>query len=459
MKNTKFVKIIHTFSKEEWISYRKYLLMHTVIDSDNYRIFEFFQKRKNRLDSLSDTVEIHSKYFSDMSHKSMLNVLSRLFIWAEEWLVYSNLIKDKREINLQLVKLYNRRGLFDLADQKTNHLAKSLTKEKSLSLEKSRISTQLLYNQYYSDNPSKFKKDILSKLAKALLKSQADQKLLIFNELLNMNSQSNIYDDLVNQYYNELEHLPKSPEVEVLQILRNIISDHSANDFYILKDKLLKRAIEENSDLEIILCNYLFNYSFILITMNKLKERTSPIEIANFGLENNLLTAGGSLSPTRYINIVSTLAKVNDYPSTMEFINKWSKAVITEDTESLITFSKSTFFILNEQYDKIPLQPILLHFKNVYLKMHSISIYLISEYSNNETDYAGLYDTIRTLKRTLFRYKSKLNSKFYTSYFNFIKVIILLIEKEKIDLEKYNPTMHKNWIINRMESIKKVKQN
>jgi len=196
MKNTKFVKIISTFSKEEWISYRKYLLMHTVVDSDNYRLFEYFQKRKGRLDLLPETSEINDKYFSDMSQKSMLNVLSRLFIWVEEWMVYSNMINDKRESNLQLIKLYNRRGLFDLADQKTNHLTKSLLKENKVSLEKSRISTQILYNQYYSDNPSKIKNNILSQLASQLLKSQADQKLLIYNELLNMNSQTHISGSL-----------------------------------------------------------------------------------------------------------------------------------------------------------------------------------------------------------------------------------------------------------------------
>ncbi len=452
MSSTRFVKIISTFNKEEWISFRKYLLMQTTIESDNFRVFEYFQKRKDRLQTLPNTQEIRTQHFVKLKQKSFLNILSRLYLWVEEWLIYYTMLHDKRESNLQLVKLYNRRGLFDLADQKSNQLKRILTKDKSISIEKSRISQQLLYNQYYSDNPSKFKNNTLSLLAHRVLVSHHEQKLLVYNELLNMNSQTNIYNDIIDEYNLESKNSDASPEIEILNVLRNIITNHSVEDFYLLKSKLINKEVEANSDLEVILCNYLFNYSFILVTMNKLKERNSTLEIAHFGLQHNLFTAGRSLSSVRYINIVSTLSKINDYSSIMMFVNRWADAVATEDSNSLKIFSEALFHIVNQQYQKIPIQPILLHFNNIYLKLHSTSFYLISCYNHSEIDYVTLYSTIRTLKRTLFRYKKILNHNFYKSYFNYMKVMTLLIEKEKVDLEKFNPIMHKNWLLKNMNA-------
>ena len=73
MNGNKLIQVLSSLNKEEWIAYRKYLLMHTTEDSDNYRVFAYLQKRKDKLENLPELEEIRSKHFITLNSKSILN--------------------------------------------------------------------------------------------------------------------------------------------------------------------------------------------------------------------------------------------------------------------------------------------------------------------------------------------------------------------------------------------------
>lgn len=455
MNGNKLVQILSTLDKSEWIAYRKYLLMHTSEDSDNYRVFAYLQKRKDKLKELPELDEIRSKHFVGLSSKSILNILSRLYLWLEECLIHQSLLQDERESQLRLVKLYNRRGLYNLADQKSRKLTKSLELDESLSIDKLWIRTQMNYYQYFSDNPIKNKVDVLGQLASNLLEAHSAQKMLVYSELLNMNRRIKTYTEVINQYDQEINLASQNATNNSLLSLHGLIKDDSAEDFYNLKRLLLDGAFERNSDFEVLICMYLFSWAFDLFTATKINETRSTIQIANYGLDNHLLNAGGQLSEVRYMNLVITISKVNSIQDTRIFIEKWAKTIKSEDVQSMKILSYALCLAIKNKCNEIPMQPTLLYFKNVHLKVSSITIYIITCFHYRSEDYAILFDTISILKRTLTRYRKQLSKKYYQGYFNFMKVTKLLVENKPFELKDYSPTTHKQWIISQIELIKK----
>ena len=126
--SSKLINSLSTLSSKEWSSFRKFLLMNTRDDSDNFKIFKFIQLRKDGMDVLENLDTLRMKYFPKFTGKGFSNVMSRLQLWLEEWMVIEEMRSIKYEKELLLVKATNRRGLYDQADQtarKVNELPRS----------------------------------------------------------------------------------------------------------------------------------------------------------------------------------------------------------------------------------------------------------------------------------------------------------------------------------------------
>jgi len=453
MNGNKLIQALSTLNKEEWISYRKYLLMYTSEASDNYKVFAYLQKRKTKLTELDEIEDIKQKHFKSLSTKSILNILSKLYLWLEEWLVYYSIKKDKMESNLILVKQLNRRGMYNLADQKAKQLQKQLDNEKGLSVNKSRIQSDLYYYQYYSDNPVKSKKDILRQLANALLEFHSAEKILVYNELINIDRRTKKYETVIKQYNPYLEVAVNTSLNRNLLSLNRLIKNDSVEDFYQLKDALLNRRFESQSDLEVLICMYLFSWVFDLIAQNKIEDNKSTFELVNYGLKYKLLTAGNNLDAIRYINLVNSMSRTIDEDGIIKFINQWASTIPDEITESMEVISLALYYIVKNKYDYIPIQPKLLFFKNTHLKLVSISIYIITNFKEKKENYNIIIEASAILKRMLFRYKNHITRERYLGYINFTKVTKSLINNKPIELKSYLPIMHQPWIMHQLNKV------
>jgi|GEM_PF-6802583 len=446
MNGNKLIQALSTLNKEEWISYRKYLLMYTSETSDNYKVFAYLQKRKTKLNELGEMEDIKQKHFKSLSSKSILNILSKLYLWLEEWLVYYSIKKDKMESNLILVKQLNRRGIYNLADQKAKQLQKQIDNEKGLSVNKSRIQSDLYYYQYYSDNPVKSKKDILGKYARLLLESQTAQRLLVHGELINMEKRTGKYGTVIKDYNQHKDFIQNNKMNSILNSMNRLIESDSVEDFYNLKSLLLNNEFQKESDLEILVCMYLFKWSFIMVSQQKVQNENNAIEIVNFGLENNLLNPGGQLSAVRFLDLTNSITKISTIEETKIFIETWAKNVNSENEDAMRTIALATSFVVKRDYDNIPLQPTLLFYNDVNLKFHSISIYIVSCFNQIPRDHDLIYSLLNILYRTLSRYKQQIPQNYYLSYINFIKATKLILEHKIIDFNKHINIMHIAWI-------------
>lgn len=446
MKDTKFVSLAQTFSKEEWLSFRTFLLMKTRVGSDNYAVFAFLQKRKHKLDQLERTEDIRLQYFAEWNQKYLLNLLSRLHMWAEEWLVYRANKRDKLKSEVTLVRELNRRGNFHLADIKARKLILQIEKDE-ISIENKRLLADLYYAIYYSDNPAKRKSNILTKLAQTTLEAEESKRQLVLCELRNMNQQNKKYDDLIKGLSIKSVLHRESELGYILNSLQQLIESKSIEHFNILKTALTSGQIKRGSDLEILICLYLFNYSFVLHSNSILTSTKDIIDITNYGLEHQILNPGGILSASRYVNIVIALSKSSDQNSVLDFIDKWTKSVGSEDLESMQALGKALLYTIKRKYDRIIIHPTLFQYSDIYLKLHAQSLYIVYCISLVDINFDAVHDSLSNLKRTLRRYKKELSKDYYLAYINFSKVIYDASRQKKINLNQYQRLMHKEWLL------------
>ena len=138
--------------------------------------------------------------------------MSRIFNWFEEWLIWYTNKKDKITCDVQLVKIYNRKGKFNLADKTYRRVEKSIFNENQLDLKTNRNLYLLHHNRFVSDNPAKYDKQgkILESLISHFLLQFKEQAFLYLAELHNMKV-------IQNQDYNK--------EIELITQIGTLIKD------------------------------------------------------------------------------------------------------------------------------------------------------------------------------------------------------------------------------------------
>lgn len=451
MNGNKLIQALITLEKDEWIAFRKYLLMHTSIESDNYKIFAYLQKRKEKLDALPEIEILRKKYFPDLSQKSILNVFSRLYLWLEDWLVYYTMKKDKMKSDLLLVKQLNRRGLYNLADQKAKQLHKQLANQEGLSITLSRIKSELYYNQYYSDNPIKHDvhDDLFPKLFNSTKRYHSEIENLLEAELCNRQV-------VHNKDYSKLLSEPiKSDLNQSLLLLFDALEKYDLHSFQKIKRELYSGKFVQGSDVQIIITYYLLNLVSRLYNINSEIKATDIADVYSYAIESGVLLSNGKIPTTRFNNLISTIAQSSTLEETSTFINKWIYFVDTNNIKAYKDLSEARNLYFHQRYVDIP-NSILLHsYSNPEDKLLALGFTLISLFEDKKIDYDIAFDYSINMKRTIKRNKKKLNQTFMKSCLNFIRIIDLLYSNRKkkveININDYHPLFFKDWIIQKIK--------
>ena len=451
MIGTKLIQALISFNKEEWISFRKYLLMYISEDSDNYEVFSFLQKRKAKLEALREIEMIRVKHFPHLSQKSILNILSRLYLWLEDWMVYYTMQKDKLESDLLLVKQLNRRGLYNLADQKSKQLLKQISNGKGLSIAKSKIESELYYYQFYSDNPIKNNPhdDLFPKLVKSLKKYHLQKEKLIEAEIYNRQIiQNKDYSDLLDQEN-------PSDLSQSLLTLSSALKKYDVNAFKEIKEELYSDKFVIGSDVHIIITYYLLNLVSRLYNIKSEIKSSDISEMYSYAIESGVLLSNGKIPTTRFNNLISTIAQTSTIEETSRFISTWIYFVDTNNTEAYKDLSEARNQYFHQRYKDIS-KYILVHtYSNPEDKILALGFTLISLFEDDKIDYDIVFDFSINMKRTLKRNERKLSKTFLKSGLNFIRIIdllnVTLKKKVDINIDDYHPVLFKNWLLHKLK--------
>ena len=228
MKHLKLLDGLKLLDREEWISYRKYILMYCTKASDNYELLDYLYSIREELSELSNIDQIKKPLFSNMSLKAFSNLMSRIFNWYEEWLIWFENNKNEISRDVQLVKIYNRRGAYTLADKTYRRVEKKLLNQVQLDLDKHKNLYLIHRYHYYSDNPIKYKRkgEFLDTFVRYFLFQFKEQALLYVAELHNWGAIQN------HDYEKEIELLTQigtlindSQTSEIIQLIITMVSE------------------------------------------------------------------------------------------------------------------------------------------------------------------------------------------------------------------------------------------
>jgi len=453
MNNTKLISVLTTLGSEEWSSFRKYLLKYTRRGSDNFNFFEFLNQRRDKLHSLQSSEEIRLKYFSKLSSKGFSNMMSRVFNWLEEWLAIHEFKQQQYAEELMLIKAYNRRGLYKLANTKATRLEESILKGETLDIVDNKTLAELFHTQYYSENSIKYNKggELLEKLCKYFFNQVKEHSLLYLPEFENVQRiQKYDLSKSIDQINEMIDFLP---ETELSVHLKELILLNRNNESKLLVnlfDKMKTGIFTPNGFMHTLLVYYLISLSLQLWLKGKLSSKDMVGEIYDYAISSGVLLEHKKIAIRRFHNIVSTLSGVNSYDWTKNFIDKYYELVDTPKPESSKALAYAQLCMYHDKYDDINQHIKSVSYNDFDIKMRSYCLQAIALYKDEDLDLDILQNKIGNFKRFLTRNKHRVSQKYYDSNFNFFDVIIQLSNqkymKASIDLSKYSDLAYRYWI-------------
>jgi hypothetical protein len=453
MKHIKLLDGLKLLDREEWISFRKYILMYCTRASDNYELLDYLYSIRGQFSEFSNLDQIKKAHFSKMSVKAFSNLMSKVFNWYEEWLVWHENNKDDVAQDVQLVKIYNRRGAYSLADKTYRRVEKKLFNEEQLDLEKHKNLYLLHRFHYYSDNPVKYKRkeEILDTLVRYFLFQFTEQALLYVVELHN---------------WGKIQNHDYGKEIELLSLFGSLIDDTEVSKVIVLINKLVKeldveaflglrkvvisQQIKKDSELYILASLYMITFSLRLWNNNKISEPQYVFDAYDFGLESGVLLSTGKIPIVRFMNLVTTLGYIRTTAKTYEFIDKWIHLVDAEDLDGIQALGYAQLKLIEGKYDD--LIPLLIGKKieSEWGRLRASSLELIGLYTDRSNNYNIMANRLNNFKRVIRSFGSKGDTFSYKLYINFVKVLELLVKRDfiklSINLDNYAPIMHKKWL-------------
>lgn len=453
MTQPKLFTTLNTLTKDEWSSLRKYLLMYTRKDSDNYTCLQQLYARKNTLAEKGSDEKLREQCFPHMSPKVFSNMLSRLFSWSEDWMAIETFKNQPYERELMLVKSYNQRGLFKMANTIAQKLEFRIKKAKYLDINQKQKLAQLYHYQYFSSNPIKRYN------GKTLLKDCIEQYIGFITEfsldyLIELDNFSKIREIKYPDLQKNLEQLVKlsysTPLAELLKLTLKMVRTDDYKSFMELKDHLESDIINPSSDLFLVLAMNLRKTSTNLwhkSIINNPEVFGDAYQLSFKAIEQNV---NQKFIATNLFNGVSTIGTVLNYEQTTEFINKWISRVTTKYPESTLKYCRALNAFRHDRYELIPGLLSGLEFEKHVYKIISNVLVIIAQFKLGEEDL--VITQIYNLKKQLKRNRPPISQSITTGLYNLLEIIHLL-QKSRYDnsivikMEEYPSIFFKTWVL------------
>ena len=459
MKQTKLYIALRSLFKEEWKSLQRYVIMETSNTSDAYNLFVYMYNCHKVNKTPSSKEETRAHLFPEMAEKRFLNLCSMTYLIFEDWLVWYEIKKDKVLCGIHLVKAYNRRGIFELADKTFARVHKKLSQQGKIDLKRSDYMHKLYKYHYFSENPVKNRegKELLEKLVEYWMHSYKEISHLYIAQMYNWGDSNNFdYSETIRTLENSIANLLTSKTSEVTKIIQNLSKEEDQKSLDKLYKLLINEEIEKGSDLEVFITLYSILYSVKMWNEGKLKNKAFIFKIYDYGLSSTILMNLGKMQSNSFLNMISVIVLTSRAEMTYQFIDKWSHIIDSSDKETAVAIAKCYVKREEGKFKDIILLLRSLHSKNLRLTLLSL-IFLIKAFYM-EKEYELAQNTIDNFKRRLRKTKTGSEKAFYLPRLNFLLVMEQLIKskhrKISINLDKYKHLHHRIWLSKQINKSK-----
>lgn len=459
MTRPKLVTFLMYLDKEELVLLKKFILTKTSKESDSFILINYLISRFDKLKDLYEIDKIAKKLFPNSSQKAVLNYLSTLTSWAEEWLAIYQMQTEEYTEDLMLIKWYNRRGNYLLSNHVAHRIEKKIEDENALDLEKVKAKCDLLHFQYYSNNPIKYEKGgkMFDELVANYIELIKSQMFLYLIEMKNLDSimKSNFHHDF-DELSKIIDQLADSEITKFSKSLFDMFTSDEIQFFCTLANLLLNHKIKPKTELHTLVINYLISKALIFYKKGKLNDKSLIAKLYNHGLETDAFIRYGKLSTATFHNIIMNLSMTSDFETVNTFIDNWTSRTNSKNIESTKDLARAQNCFYHKKYKEILKLTWRSDFETFNQKNLAQAIHTMATFMNKENDFETYQISINNSVKFLNRNKDKMSEQLFESYTNLFDFIKKMgIEKPKlVDLNEYEILIFKSWCEEVLASVK-----
>lgn len=453
----KLILVLDQLESKEWRALKKFVLMYTREKSDNFDLFTLLRKNIHRLNTNNDIKEFHLTYFPQMTAKVFFNMMSRLTLWVEDWMVYED-IKKSDQKDIRLIRLYNSRGLYKESNTIARKAIKTAKNKPGLSLIATENLAKIYYYQYFSNNPIKFRDSkLLQNLALCQIKNFHNSILVTRNQLTysKIIQAQSVTDDNIS-LSTIINVLPKTKLTDHLNHIYKLVSKSDASSLLYIKNNLERNSILKQSDLHVLSTNYLFEKAPSLWAKNKISDPKIIIDIINYSIDSGVLFTSEKISYRLWHNIIAIISNSINFDQSIKFIEQRISKVNTSNIHSLKCLSLAQVCFHQRRFHEI--REHILNMKTIEpnQKNRANSLFIISLYKDRKNNFKLFIDFANNFIRQLKRSKSKLSSNMFNAYYNLTLTLISLAKSDFDEsitiIEDSRHILYRKWL---REEIKK----
>lgn len=459
MKAPKLLAALALIKKEEWALLARYILSNTGENSINYKLF--LKIKESGLSDLRqlDLNLVKSKYFVDTSDKAFANAMSKVFAWIEEWCVIQEMRHERFLPDLLLVKAYNRKGDYNLAQNAISRLEKNISKQEGYDLEKIEYLWKLNHELHFSSNPAK------NLIGGQLLATGVDLCTKLFGNYLQIYTIEMIswggiaqydYLDQINTTDSILQLLPGSENDTIYSLLLKIVKDDSVDSLYKLIDVLLSDRFNSNSKLKTLVTFYLITKTLKFWNKGLLAQDSNLLlSLYNYGLDNGILFENGKISEVQFQNMICNVSFFSTFDEAEQFINQWIVKVNTECPKGTHNLAMAYNCFYHGKYDTLIEYARYGEFHNTSSYFRAKMLCLVHYYVYRENDYDLLYRSISNFRKSVKRRKRELSVVEYELFNNTSQLLEKLTtsdhKQQSIKIEDYGRLNFRSWCVREIE--------
>lgn len=457
MHNSKLLEIISKFDNSEINQFLEYLQIYRHKSENNtIKLFDIIYNAFPNLDSVELSKEkAHQILFPDKKYddKRILNIMSDLLNWTEEFIIYQGNKKNEIANNFHLLEFYLEHNLnkhFENIYKKTLELINKNKEDATIlyanyKIEEIYIRYQLKYNNRYSN---------YQPLYNALNSWKISQETKLNNLCL-----INLFNDIEN---NRIESVLAKIQLEINQLL------HQPNDelYNNIKYKIFNDIKTKISQTELRTILILL-IGFVIIKINEGNENyyQELLDLYNLMIEENiLLESNHKISPAiikNYITISTRLGKIDEADV---FLEKYKEDIDENDFEDIYNLNKANILFEQKKYEDALHLLITIKYKDIFYKVNAKRLYLKIYYELSVANQKKYFDVLESAMNAFKKYiytTKELIEDFQERNKNFYKYLNKIIQYSffddkkltllKKEIEQDTKCIDKDWLLKKIE--------
>ena len=447
----RILRVLTCIPSQEWKSFRKHISCMYSKESDIVILSDELYKRRKHLLGSDLVKKLKENEFSKLSDKGFANLMSKLKLEFEDWMIAYDIQNSKYDKLLTLIQSYNSRGIYPEADRAAKKLATIIENNKKFDLEKTRASYLMKDLQYYSDNPIKYKEgpSALQDLVDDFNTYYKEMSYVYITELHNWGRIQNFdFNQLISLNIECIKSIDNTDQIELVKTLEKLMKSYDHDAFDKLSNQLFSGELEQDSLLLTLCCEYCIYAANQLYRTKALKDLDIYSRLYTYGLRSGALLKEGKLTRSRFYGMISVLSNVLDFDEMNNFIEKWACVVDAKYLNNIkeIAYAQNCFY--HSKYQEILDHLRSLKYEDQVLRIRLLRFELVALY------VAGYFDlldsSLHNFNRVLNRNKKVMSKRIFGVNKNLIKVLNYLLKGDIFGvsymLESNEPLIFRDWM-------------